>query len=152
MTTNALDVRFLAQVTHRTSPLFLVLLGIHCELVQLNLISSPCTSLVLGHSWLEKHNPQIEWLAGRVVNWSSFCHFFCLKLALPHITAATTPSDLLSEVVSKDWALSLPPQRHYDCAIDLLPGATLPSGQLYNLSYPEDIERYINDSLTAGII
>lgn len=26
-------------------------------------MSSTCTLLVLGHSWLQKHNPQIDWLA-----------------------------------------------------------------------------------------
>lgn len=51
-------------------------------------------------------------------------------------------------------ALSLPPHRPYDCAIDLLPGAPLPTSRLYNLSRPEReaIEKYINDSLAAGLI
>lgn len=60
----------------------------------------------------------------------------------------------LSEVFSKDWALSLPPHQPYDCAIDLLPGTTLPSSQLYNLICPEQeaMEAYITNSLTAGHI
>ncbi|KAK7910478.1 hypothetical protein WMY93_015162 [Mugilogobius chulae] len=58
----------------------------------------------------------------------------------------------LSVVFSKSRALSLPPHRPYDCAIDLLPGAP-PSSRLYNLSKPEQeaMERYIRDSLAAGI-
>ncbi|KAK7918752.1 hypothetical protein WMY93_010036 [Mugilogobius chulae] len=86
------------------------------------------------------------------------------KSALSPAKAAPVPfepSDLsnvpseyhdLQEVFSKDRALSLPPHRPYDCAIDLLPGATLPSSRLYNLSRPEReaMERYIKDSLTAG--
>ncbi|KAK7922262.1 hypothetical protein WMY93_009164 [Mugilogobius chulae] len=85
------------------------------------------------------------------------------KSALSPAKAAPVPfepSDLsnvpseyhdLQEVFSKDRALSLPPHRPYDCAIDLLPGATLPSSRLYNLSRPEReaMERYIKDSLTA---
>ncbi|KAK7883132.1 hypothetical protein WMY93_029306 [Mugilogobius chulae] len=85
------------------------------------------------------------------------------KSALSPAKAAPVPfepSDLsnvpseyhdLQEVFSKDRALSLPPHRPYDCAIDLLPGATLPSSRLYILSRPEReaMERYIKDSLTA---
>lgn len=55
----------------------------------------------------------------------------------------------LQVVFSKQQALSLPPHRPYDCAIDLLSGAPLPSSQLYNR---EAMERYIKDSLAAGLI
>lgn len=60
MTVNALYGRFLAQVTHRTVPLLLVLLGNYREQDCFNVISSPHTPLVLDHSWLTKHNPQID--------------------------------------------------------------------------------------------
>ena len=55
---------------------------------------------------------------------------------------------------SKSHALTLPPHRPYDCAIDLLPGAPLPSSRLFNLSRPEreSMEEYIGESLAAGII
>ncbi|KAI3352528.1 hypothetical protein L3Q82_005476 [Scortum barcoo] len=58
----------------------------------------------------------------------------------------------LQEVFSKDKALSLPPHRPYDCAIELLPDAPLPSSRLYNLSRPEQeaMEKYIKDSFAAG--
>ena len=48
----------------------------------------------------------------------------------------------------------MPPHRLYDCATDLLPGAPLPSGHLYNLSHPErqTKENYIHDSLDASIV
>ena len=60
----------------------------------------------------------------------------------------------LARVFSKDQALSLSPHRPYDCAIDLLPGAPLPLGQLYNLSIPEKetMRDYISESLASGII
>ena len=47
-----------------------------------------------------------------------------------------------------------PPHRPYDCAIELLPGSPLPSSRLFNLSRPEreSMEKYIGESLTAGII
>lgn len=48
----------------------------------------------------------------------------------------------------------MPPHRPYDCAINLIPGAPLPTSRLYNLSKPEQVamEDYIRDSLAAGII
>ena len=60
----------------------------------------------------------------------------------------------LAQVFSKDQALSLPPHRPYDCAIDLLPGALLPVGRLYNLSIPEKetMRKYVSESLASGII
>ncbi|KAK7929110.1 hypothetical protein WMY93_005505 [Mugilogobius chulae] len=72
----------------------------------------------------------------------------------PDLTNVPTAYHDLANVFSKDRALSLPPHRPYDCGIDLLPGAPLPSSRLYNLSRPEyeAMEKYINDSLAAGII
>lgn len=60
----------------------------------------------------------------------------------------------LGEVFSKDRALSLPPHRPYDCSIDLLPGAALPTSSLYSLSRleREAMESYIRESLAAGLI
>lgn len=102
------------------------------------------------------------------MGWSSFCHSSCLQFVLSPAEGAIgssspEPPDLssipaeyldLGEVFSKDRALSLPPHRPHDCAIILLPGATLPSSRLYNLSCPEreSMEKYLKDSLAAGII
>ncbi len=60
----------------------------------------------------------------------------------------------LKEVFSKSRAASLSPHRPYDCAIELVPGMSPPKGRLYSLSVPERkaMEKYISDSLTAGII
>ncbi len=60
----------------------------------------------------------------------------------------------LRGVFSMSRASSLPPHRPYDCAMDLLPGTSLPKGHLYSLSRPEReaMERCIRDSLVAGII
>lgn len=54
VTVYALDGRLLAQVTHHTSQLLLVLSGNHHNQVQPNFISLPCAPLVMGHSWLKK--------------------------------------------------------------------------------------------------
>ena len=167
LTANALDGRLLARVTHQTAPVSLILSGNHRELIQFKIISSPQTPLVLGSPWLKKHNPHIDWSAGTIISWSQFCHSSCLQSALPpaEVTVASDPEPVdlssipanyhdLARVFSKDLALSLPPHRPYDCAINLLSGAPLPSSRLYNLSRPEReaMEKYIKDSLAAGII
>lgn len=156
-------------VTHHTIPLYLVLSGNHCKLIQFKVISSPGTLLVLGHSWLNKQRLDwIDWSDGRIITWSPLCYSSCLNSALPPTVSASAPPTLsppdlssmphknhdLAEVFRKDQALSLPPHRPYACATDLLPGPTLPSGRLYNLSHPERevMEKYISESLAAVII
>lgn len=58
------------------------------------------------------------------------------------------------EVFTEHRALSLPPLRPYYCAIDLVPGALLPSSRLCHLSQPEHgaMESYIGESLASGLI
>ncbi|KAI3368526.1 hypothetical protein L3Q82_025538 [Scortum barcoo] len=70
------------------------------------------------------------------------------------ILAAASVYHDLAPVFSKAKATSLPPHRPYDCPIDLLPGASLPTSRLYNLSRPEReaMEKYISESLAAGLI
>jgi len=72
----------------------------------------------------------------------------------PDLTSVPSEYHDLAPVFSKVSATSLPPHRPYDCAIELLPGAPMPSSRLYNISKPEreTMEKYINESLAAGII
>nr|XP_061790648.1 uncharacterized protein LOC133580375 [Nerophis lumbriciformis] len=60
----------------------------------------------------------------------------------------------LQRVFSKEQAGTLPPHRPYDCAIDLLPNAPLPSSRLYKVSRPEQeaMREYISSSLASGLI
>ena len=163
----ALDGRFLAQVTHRTVPVNLMISGNHHESISFFLIPSPASPVVLGLPWLKLHNPHIDWSTVSILNWSLFCHSHCLHSAIPS-TLSSTPSppkpvDVssvpsvyhhLREVFSKGHALSLPPHRPYDCGIDLLPNVPYPSSKLYNLSKPERdaMETYITDSVATGLI
>lgn len=58
----ALDGKFLALVTHQTTPLQLILSGNHRELISLKLMQSPSAPIVLGHPWLVLHNPHRDFL------------------------------------------------------------------------------------------
>ena len=165
--TQALDRRSLARVERRTVPVNLLVSGNHHKSISLLVISSPLSPVVLGYPWLKTHNPQIDWVTGRVISWSTHCLSHCLGSAqsprASELGSATAPPNLssvpeeyhnLGVVFSKSHALSLPPHRPYDCAIDLLPGSPLPSSHLFNLSHPEreSMEDYIGQSLAAGII
>lgn len=137
-------------------------------MIQFHIMSSPHTPLVLGQPWLKLQNPHMDWSENQVRSWSSFCHSSCLRSAIPpaevgippvqqeplNLSAVPPVYHSLREVFSKQRALSLPPHRPYDCTIDLLPGASLPSSRLFNLSRTEReaMETYIKDSLAAGII
>lgn len=163
---SAINGQQLSTVTQQTEPVLFTVSGNHCERGQFFITPTSSSSIVLGYPWLRKHNPMIDWREGRINVWSDFCLENCLtsavKLIPPtqRVTEDLDVSNIPSEycdllpVFSKAKALSLPPHRPYDCAIELLPGAPLPSSRLYHLSGPEreSMTQYINDSLAAGII
>lgn len=150
----------LATITHCTVPVTLWLSGNHRESIQLLVITSPHALVVLGLPCLKLQNFHIDWSANKVVSWSIFFHSHCLHSAIPSSESPNpvTPSPPglssvpsiyhdLGKVFSKQRALALLPHRPYDCAIDLLPGAHLPTSQLYKLSRPEReaMELHIKD-------
>ena len=166
LSAHALEGHPLGNISHRTIPVTLTISGNHSENIQFFISHAPTAPLVLGRPWLNLHNPHISWSTGRILGWSETCHATCLRSALspscrpPH---SPSPPDLqgiptmyhdLARVFSKDHALSLPPHCPYDCAIDLLRGAPLPVGRLYNLSIPEKetMRKYVSESLASGII
>lgn len=164
----ALNGQSLPSVTHQTEPLSLILSGNHHERLWFFVFSSPELPVVLGFPWFERHNPHINWAARRVESWSSHCLLYCLRSALLSLPATAT--ELVAEVIdlsavpkeyhdlklvfSKQRASSLPLHRPYDCAIELLPGAPLPSRRLYNINPSERaaLEKYISELLEAGLI
>ncbi len=130
------------------------------------IIDSPLAPVVLGHSWLVRHNPRVNWGQNSVSEWSERCYASCLVSACSPVSCVSLQDEAvnlsnvpeeyldLKEVFSKSRAASLPPHRPYDCAIDLVPGTSPPKGRLYSLSVPEReaMEKYISDSLAAGLI
>ena len=165
LSVTALDGQALGdgKVTRSTAPLRLQSEA-HREEISLHLIHSPEFPVILGSPWLTRHNPHIDWVTGRVLEWGPTCHATCLFANPPVIpTEPLDPAELsqvpseywdLKEVFSKSRAASLPPHRHYDCAINLLSGTTPPRGQIFSLSLPEHkaMEEYINDALASGFI
>uniref|UniRef100_A0A8C1X667 Retrotransposon gag domain-containing protein n=1 Tax=Cyprinus carpio TaxID=7962 RepID=A0A8C1X667_CYPCA len=144
---SALNGQELPPVTHTTEPITLLTSGNHNETLPLLLMNSPVAPMVLGHPWLVKHNPRVDWGSNTVTLWSESCHESCLVSACPAVSVlqeetmvlSNVPAEYLDlkEVFSKSRAASLPPHRPYDCAIDLVPGRSPPKGKLYSLSIPE---------------
>ncbi len=163
----SLGGRPLTAITHVTPFVSLSLSGNHRELIELFIIDSPKVLLVLGHPWLLKHNPHIDWVNKSILAWSQSCHVSCLGAAFPAVSVScfsqANPPDLtvvpaeycdLRAVFSKSRATSVPPHRPYDCTIDLLPGTSPPKGWLYSHSSPEReaMDWYIRESLQTGLI
>ena len=98
--TQALDGRSLARVEHRTVPVNLLVSGNHHESISLLVISSPLSPVVLGYPWLKTHNPQIDWVTGQVISWSTHCLSHCLRSAqsprVPELGSTTAPPDFSS--------------------------------------------------------
>ncbi|KAL0189919.1 hypothetical protein M9458_017018, partial [Cirrhinus mrigala] len=163
---HALNGQTLPTISFTTEPITLTVSGNHSEIISFYILDSPLAPIVLGHPWLTKHNPRIDWQQKSVSEWSNKCHESCLVSACPSVAVSVfqekavdlcnVPTEYLDlkEVFSKSRAASLPPHRPYDCAIELLPGTSPPKGKLYSLSVPEReaMEKYISDSLAAGFI
>ncbi|KAL0149320.1 hypothetical protein M9458_055358, partial [Cirrhinus mrigala] len=130
---HALNGQTLPTITTITEPITLTVSGNHRESISFYILDSPHALVVLGHPWLIKHNPRIDWQLRSVSEWSIKCHESCLVSACPSVSESVlqekaadlcnVPAEYLDlkEVFSKSRAASLPPHRPYDCAIELLP-------------------------------
>ncbi len=165
----ALDGRLLGsgKIKYLTPELILQTGVLHTESIRLFAIESPQNPIILGLPWLEKQNPRISWSTQQILQWSEFCQHHCLtssskSTALP-VEEKPKLKDLpklpleyqdLSEAFSKAKASKLPPHRPSDCAIDLIPGSTPPSGRIFPLSQPESetMKQYIEEELSKGFI
>ncbi|KAK3514965.1 hypothetical protein QTP86_005087, partial [Hemibagrus guttatus] len=140
----------------------------HHEHLAFYVTSSPANPVILGFPWLQRHDPQISCRSGELVRWSPTClkeclqervsrpcRTFCMKETIPsahsHIPHAYAD---FQEVFSEERVARLPSHQAWDYAIDLLPNASPPRGQVYPLSLPEAkaIEDYIEAALVAGHI
>ncbi len=79
----------LTRITHATKFVTLTLSGNHAEEIRFLLIHSPTAPVVLGHSWLAKHNPHIDWALNSVLGWSSFCLAQCLGAAFSPVMSCS---------------------------------------------------------------
>ena len=130
-------------ITHISNPVRMSI-GNHHEEIQFHLFTSTSHSLILGQPWLFRHNPHIDWKSGQIRGWGEECTEHCISEPVaeinlfstnpvsdpeyPDLTAIPSCYHHLKEVFNKAKALSLPPHCPYDCAIELIPGSTIPKG------------------------
>lgn len=119
-------------------------------------------SIVLGPPWLSTHDFVISWRQGELMTWGESCFIHCWSISClsTHTESPATQGNVvlwcreLAEVFSNTQVAKLPPHQPWDCAIDLLLGATPPRGRDYQLSLPETHtkEDYIIEALANGQI
>ncbi len=164
------NVRYLA------GPITLRVGHLHEKNIQLLVLEEANTDIILGRPWFIVHKPQIDWRTGDVLKWGNQCFPDCFP-SLPrpsppakpilslNATSIDSPVDQKSvnipeyyshfrDVFCPKKATQLPPHRPWDCAIDLLPGESVPKGKIYPLSLPEQkaMEEYIEEALQQGYI
>lgn len=137
-------------------------------------LDGSATDIILGRPWMLQHFPLICWNSGEILQWSDSCFENCLqpvkKLSVKQPFSRTTSSKTIDfnsttierpetsnhqeipleyrafqDVFSKQLATKLPPQRPWDCAIDLLPGP------LFILEQ-KAMEEYIEEALKQELI
>lgn len=134
----------------------------HKEILSLDTISSLLFPVILGLSWLQAHNPQIDWATGKINFPSTYSQQHCLP------EPSNTPATLLCidsenetrqampkpyhdyiDVFSKRGSDVLPPHQPYDCPIELLPGAEIPFGKIFPLLEREQkaLKDYVQENL-----
>ncbi|KAI2661165.1 Transposon Tf2-9 polyprotein [Labeo rohita] len=146
---------------------------LHKEQIKLLVLEGATVDIILGRPWLVKHNPIISWGTGEVLRWGEDCNLDCfpdlpqpVKKSIPVcVTSVESPVSNQSveipamysdyaDVFCPKRASQLPPHRPWDCAIDLVPNASLPKGRIYPLSLPESkaMEEYIREALSQEYI
>ncbi|CUA72046.1 Transposon Tf2-11 polyprotein [Rhizoctonia solani] len=118
--------------------------------------------VVLGTSWLKKHNPTIDWKNYRIRFHSDFCRQHCLEenpkknILKLHALEENIPKEyhhyLL--VFAEQETTPLPPHREYDLEIELQPGAKIKHGPIYSTGPREDEELRdtLRQQLAMGLI
>ncbi|KAH9253867.1 hypothetical protein BASA81_008179 [Batrachochytrium salamandrivorans] len=133
-----------SSLTHRTVPLQLHI-GKHVETATFY-VTDLCHGFILGYSWLERHNPRINWVSRMVEFDSSYC--------LENCSDGSSRIQGFSSLFSEDQAETLPPHRDFDCSIDLKPASEPFHGKIYQLTREEDkvMQEWIKDNLRKGFI
>ena len=139
------------------------MIGAYIEHMDLPVWILPCPlnyDLILGHTWLVKHNPQICWASGTMTltsSWPDENTKMTLQgyppqppppVPMPAANLSVMDSDALvvpllqkfQDIFPADLPLTLPPPRTVDHAIDLVPGFEPPCRPQYRLSLEQRAE------------
>lgn len=117
-------------------------------------------NLILGLPWLQKHNPMINWLTGKIQLPSRLQTLDILGLETSTLNAGTSPVTLpvkysaFKDLFSKQKANQLPEHKPYDHSIPLEKDTMPPFGPIYSLSEPElqTLREYLDENLEKNFI
>ena len=70
---NSLNGQRLGRITQATIPLKLRISGNHQEEISLLILDTPHSPVILGHPWLAKHRPKVDWETHRILGWDAAC-------------------------------------------------------------------------------
>ena len=70
---NSLNGQNIGRITKATIPLQLHISGNHQEEISLLIIDTPHSPVILGHLWMVKHSPEIDWGKHEILGWSTAC-------------------------------------------------------------------------------
>ncbi len=93
---HALNGQDLPHISHDTGPVTLVTSGNHTERLSFYILDSPLAVIVLGHPWLIKHNPRIDWQRRTVLEWSTKCHESCLVSACSSVSVSVFQEEAMN--------------------------------------------------------
>ncbi len=83
---HALNGQELPTISFITEDVTLITSGNHTETISFYILDTPLAPIVLGHPWLTRHNPKVDWQLKSVSAWSSHCHKSCLVSACPSVS------------------------------------------------------------------
>ena len=78
---SSLNGQRLGRITRAHSPLKMRISGNHQEEISLLIIDTPHSPVVLGHPWMAKHRPQVDWATHEILEWDPSCSSRCLQKA-----------------------------------------------------------------------
>lgn len=133
----------------------------HREIIRLAVTSLASSNIFLGHDWLSKHNPEIDWKLGTIC--FTRCPPSCTFLKDDNedddvqIRSSSSWPDYLKEyadVFSEENYDKLPESRPWDHAIDLKPDFKPSDCKVYPLNPKEQIalKDFLKENLANGRI
>jgi hypothetical protein len=118
--------------------------------VVLNVTRIASADIILGSSWLRDSNCFVGGAKGDVI----FNHFVQSAVVNDEADVAKLMSDYADVFVTRSLDTLPPHCEHFDCEINLKPGAVPPFGKIYNLSKDErnQLKSYVDENLAKGFI
>ena len=107
--------------------------------------------MILGHPWLKKYNPAINWNTHTITIGKITINSITNKEQTPHLPEYAKQFE---KVFSKQKAERFPPTRAYDHKIELKPGFIPKVGKVLPISYlqRQALEEFIQENLEKGYI